>query len=327
MKLSEIPYISHVPQDGRVLMFQPWYENASHSWHLYHEARPDEFIKMQIEGFVSGIYYAASPALDVDLKLPLATLVAQHLSFPSIAQKLYSLVDDLHLLSASLEKLELFSLHKTTKGAVSFLVESELEYQFTLLRAMYDVLQKMIKEVVSLLRNPDGKPVIAELPDSFASIALNGDKPKSVEELQMKYLLPESLASFYFTHSTFFLSVRTIRVAIEHHGKRLPAVFETERGFGISTKGSAAWSTLEVWRQHELLPNDIGSVRALSIFLAQSFLKALDDFNSALSKVISPNLLPPAISMGNHIYLTNPVVGHLSNLATNAASPWRVSTI
>ncbi len=45
---------------------------------------------------------------------------------------------------------------------------------------------------------------------------------------------------------------------------KLPNVYVTERGFGISTNGSAAWNELDVWKTHELQKNSIGSVSALT---------------------------------------------------------------
>ena len=322
MKLDEIPYLSHVPRDGRDLLLLPWYDANDESWHLYLEAQPGDFIKMQNGAVSSGLYYAEHPASSSDLEILLATLVAQHLSFPPVARALYSLVDDLHLLSASLEKLELVRHVANGRAKSSFLVESELEYMFTLVRAMYDLLQKMAKEVASLLRTHDGKAVVAQLPGSFARAALDDDRPRTVEELQAKYSLPDPLASFYSAHSPRFIKFRAIRVDIEHHGRRIPMVFETEHGFGISTEGPPHWSSLEVWGQHTLLPNDIGSVRALAVYLAQSFLETLNDFEAALRRVIAPELLPPAVAHENRVFMTNPLIHNLSHLATAAASPW-----
>ncbi len=303
-------------------MLQPWYDTASKSWYLCIEKKPGDFIRMRPAAMASGLYYAVKPASSHDLELPLATLVAQHLSFPPVANAMYRLIDDIHLLSASLEKLELL-WQFTPHGTVSeFLVESELEYQFVLVRAMYDVLQTMAKEVGRLLRTSEGKRTVTELPDTFASAALDGDRPRTVQELVAKYRLPIPLAYFYYSHSERFLKVRAIRVAIEHQGKRLPQVFVMKRGFGISTKGSPSWSSLEVWNQHELLPNGIGSVRALATFLAESMLDTLVAFEAALRSTIAPQLLPRAVSEGNRIFVTNPSIGRLSNLATAAASPW-----
>jgi hypothetical protein len=320
VKLTEIPYISHVPRDGRSLMLQPWYDASSKSWYLCVEKKPGDFIRMRPAAMASGLYYAVQPASSLDLEMPLATLVAQHLSFPPVANAMYRLIDDVHLLAASLEKIELLQ-RVATGGTVSeFLVESEVEYQFILARGMYDLLQAIAKEVGRLLLTPEGS--VAELPDSFASIALDGDRPCIVQELVAKYRLPIPLAYFYFSHSERFLKVRAIRVAIEHHGKRLPQIFVMKRGFGISTKGSPSWSSLEVWDQHELLPNRIGSVRALATFLAESMLDTLAAFEAALRSTIAPQLLPKAVSEGNRIFVTNPSIGRLTNLATASASPW-----
>jgi hypothetical protein len=322
MKLEEIPYLTCVPQDGRALLFQPWYDPSSGEWHMYFDIGPDNFIRGQVHGMSSGTYYATKPANEQDLDFALGGLITQHLSFPPVASAFYSLVDDIQLLSASLEKLEILRTAVNDHTLCSFLVETELEYLFVLVRSMYDLLQKISKRIGKLLCKPDGRPAIAELPDSFADVALAGDRPRTHSELATKYQLPDPLSAFYAQQGPLFLRIRDIRVSVEHHGKNLPTVFLTERGFGISTEGSPSWSSLEVWSRHELLSHRIGSVRALAAFLAKSFLDALTGFEQALRAVISPALLPQAVSQGNKLYLTNPSIHRLSNLENVVASPW-----
>jgi hypothetical protein len=324
MKIDEIPYLTHIPRDGRSLLLQPWYDVDSAAWHNYWQINPGEFIRMQIVGFTCGIYYATKPFAPDDLEVPLANLIAQHLSFPTVAEALYSLIDDVHLLSATMEKLELLrtlSLSKDEKIS-SFLVETELEYLFTLIRSMYDVLQTIAKGIGKVLVKADGRP-IKQLPDSFADIALYDNTPRTFDNLQTKYELPPPLAKFYVAESVRFLLIRQIRTELEHRGKRLPSVFVTEQGFGISTKWhNTSWSNLDVWKMHELQPNDIGSVRALAAFLSESFLNTINNFEQSLRNTIAPALLPPAVSNGNNIYLTNPSVGRLLNLASIYKDPW-----
>ena len=130
MKLDEIPYVTNVPRDGRALLFQPWYDVDSGQWHMYFEVQQGEFIRGQVQGMSSGTYYASGPASASDLEFPLGTLIAQHLSFPSIASAFYSLVDDIHLLSASLEKLELIRSSAANHSLSSFLVETRTRVSF-----------------------------------------------------------------------------------------------------------------------------------------------------------------------------------------------------
>lgn len=109
--------------------------------------------------------------------------------------------------------------------------------------------------------------------------------------------------------------MRNIRTDIEHHGKRIPTVFEMPEGFGIDAKGSETWSGLPVWKQHPLEPSGIGSVDELSKFLAQSVLSVLDDLATALEQFIPVEALPKALFKGNKIFLRNPLIKHLSQLA------------
>jgi hypothetical protein len=130
-----------------------------------------------------------------------------------------------------------------------------------------------------------------------------------------KYRLPKPLADFYAAHAPLFAQVRDIRTDIEHHGKRIPTVFEMPDGFGILAKGSPAWSGRPVWKQVPLEPNDIGSVDVLSKFLARSVLTVLDDLEAALVQLVSQQSLPKALFDGNRVYLKNPLIGNLSQLA------------
>lgn len=170
----------------------------------------------------------------------------------------------------------------------------------------------------------EGKRAISDLPDSFAKVALAGEQPREVSELQVRFALPGPLANFYASHAVEFQRIRSIRVAIEHHGKSIPHVFETESGFGVGVTGTTAWSGLGVWQTHELQPNGIGSVRALANFLASFTLQTLDDFEVALRRTIEPSKLPPAVSQGNRVYLRNPVVGRLA-MARATGPAWETS--
>jgi hypothetical protein len=106
-KLEDLPYVSHVPADGRAMMLQPWFNHGEAAWHLYCEVNPGEFLRMQVQGIHSGLYLSAQPQDPADWEFKLGTLVAQNLSFPKVSQPLYCIVDDLHMLAATLEKIEL----------------------------------------------------------------------------------------------------------------------------------------------------------------------------------------------------------------------------
>jgi hypothetical protein len=244
VSLADIPYLSHVPSDGRSLLLQPWYD-GSH-WHLFLEAQPGEFVRMQAREWSTGMYYAAAPASPDDLRLELGTLIAQHLSFPTVARWLYTLIDDIHMLAASQEKLEV--LWRTSGGShrAGFLVETEIEYLFVLVRAMYDGLHEIVKAVAHLLRMSDGRRVVQDLPNSFADMVLKGGAPREASDLAALYRLPLPLAVCYTRHREEFSRIRNIRVGIEHHGRRLPSVLVTPWGFAVSATAPGDWARIDV---------------------------------------------------------------------------------
>lgn len=321
MKLSEIPTLTHIPQDGRVALLLPNYDAIKKEWDLFLPIEQDNFVRMPTPGMERGIYFGTSPARETDLELPLFTLICQHLTFKPIHEMASSLLADLNLLSASLEKLEMLR-EANLRPASSSLVESELEYMFILVRTAYDVLQDIAKEVAVRLTK-DGAPFIAKLPRSFSKIVLEGDRLVSRDRIAAaRKGLPGQLVDFYFKEAPHFDRLRKIRVSIEHSGRSLPLVFSTEHGFGIAVRGSEAWSSLPVWSSHELKPNGIGSVRALAAFIAGQFLRTLNDFEKALRSVIHPSMMPRSLSEGRRVFFTSPTVSRLSQLAEWEARPW-----
>jgi hypothetical protein len=322
MKIDEIPYITHVPRDGRQLMLQPWYDNSSREWHWYAEHKQDAFVRMMIAGFSSGAYYALSAASETDLEFPIGSFVAQHLSFPSVMHFYHAIEHDVLLLSATLEKIEQFQ-SGTERVLSLYLVETELEYIFTLLRSMYDVLQGVLKTICARVIYPDGSRVTEYLPSSFKRIVLAGSTLRTEMDIQDRFRVPYPLAAFYVRHAPMFAAVRTIRINLVHNGMQLPSMFPMDSGFGISSDGSEAWKTLGVWGLHELQLNGIGSVRALVSYLALSILRAIQDACLAIKEIVAPDRLPCEVSESNRIFLTSPTIHRLSNLEKVLRDPWR----
>lgn len=323
MRLEEIPFITHAPRDGRDVVLQPWHDHDKREWDMYFEARPGDFVRIAMIEYHSGIFYSTRQVVNSDVEMPLVGLVAQHLSFKGIPRLLFSLVDDFNMLCACLKKVAIFA--SLEDDCSSLLIRSELEYLFSLVRAMYDILQKLVGKIAKLLDPQDGGSRISQMPDSFAKIVLDGDRIRSIEELECKYSLPLPLARFYHSRATIFRQVRSTRVAIEHHGKNIPEVFVTENGPGIRTSGLPLWEEIAVWSMHDIQPNGIGSVQSLAAFLADSCLDTCASLETALRAVIDRNLLPPPIVAGAKTFYRNPLAAELISLEEIIRSPWRCS--
>jgi hypothetical protein len=321
MRLEEIPFITHVPRDGRGVLLQPWYDHDKGEWDMYFEARPGDFIRIEMIEYHSGIFYSHRQVVNSDFEMPLVGLVAQHLSFKGIPRLLFSLIDDFNMLCACLKKIAIFS--SLEDDCSSSLIRSELDYLFSLVRAMYDILQTLVGKITRLLVPQDGGSCISQMPDSFAKIVLDGDTIRSPEELMRKYSLPLPLARFYHSRATIFRQVRSTRVAIEHHGKNIPDVFATENGPGIRTSGLPLWEEMAVWSMHDIQPNGIGSVQSLAAFLTDSCLDTCASLESALREVIDRNLLPPPIVADAKTFYRNPLAAELIGLEEMVRSPWR----
>jgi len=321
MKLEEIPFITHVPRDGRNVLLQPWYDHGKGEWDLYFEASPGDFVRIAMTEYHSGIFYSHRQVANSDFEMPLVGLVAQHLSFQGIPRLLFSLIDDFNMLCACLKKITIFT--SLENDSSSFLIRSELEYLSSLVRAMYDILQMLVGKITRLLVPQDGGSCINRMPDSFAKIILDGDRIRPVEELLRKYSLPLPLAHFYHSRAVIFRQVRSVRVAIEHHRKNIPDVFVTESGPGIRTSGLPLWEEMAVWSMHDIQPNVIGSVQSLAAFLAYSCLDACASLELALREVVDQSLLPRAIVAGVKTFYRNPLAAELIGLQEIVRSPWR----
>ena len=233
LKLKDIPHIVKVPNDGRILIFQPWYDVEFGEWYSYGEYEKDKFVRLQIKGIISGAYLAVHPYSSQDLPFPLGELIAQHLSFPNVTAFMYQMISDIHLISASFEKLEILSEIVRSRGSTFiFLIESEVEQLFILARQMYDLLHKTIRAITDrIIDTGSGKKVMHRMRGSFSDIVK--DDSLTRQNLMDKYRMPEPLASFYISQREIFNILREIRVAIEHNGKSVPSVFFTPKGMAI----------------------------------------------------------------------------------------------
>ena len=99
-------------------------------------------------------------------------------------------------------------------------------------------------------RRPEAK-LIQELPDSFARVVLDGDRPRSADEIAQRFGLPSPLAKFYANDSEFFRTLRDLRVGIEHYGNQLPTIFSLDDCLAVPV-GEHPWSELGVWDEQEL---------------------------------------------------------------------------
>jgi hypothetical protein len=204
----------------------------------------------------------------------------------------------------------------------SLLAASGLEHLVVVIRSTYDLLQKFIKSAAAIVYRVDDRErkLIQELPDSFARVVLDGDNPRSADEIAQRFGLPSPLAKFYADDSEFFRTLRDLHVGIEHHGNQLPTIFALDDGLAVPV-GDHPWSELGVWGEQELkIENRFGSLRTVYGYLIQHTIDTLNAFPAAYRSCVA---VPPALSPGIKVFLRNPYGRHLVGLPRLICDPWR----
>lgn len=323
---KKLPYVTHLPNDGRAISNHSFYDHENKDWILYLPIKNGKLARIAGGEVVTGGYLASKSANpSKDLEFPLGTFIIQHLSFRGIINLLYGVESDFHNCSSILEKYLLISLQSKEQrdGAIQLFV-AELEYLVIIIRSIYDLLQKISKLAAALVRNLDEphNRIVEELPDSFAKVVMHGSHRRSKGELIERYRLPPPLAEFYIAESEYFQWLRDLRVAIEHHGKSPGLIFNIEDGIAIKYE-EAPWSFLPIWRPELLRPNGLGSLRAVFLYLVSEALGLTTRYVKAYASCIA---VPPAIGPGYKFYIRDYFSHHLVSLRSSLESPWERNT-
>jgi hypothetical protein len=321
-ELDKLPYVKNKPTDGRSIFLRAFYDHDHDDWILYMEVEPGRLDRIVGGETVVGAYLAARPAVPgKDLDFPLGTFLTQHLSLPDVATSLDALESDFHNCSAVLEKYLLISLQPREKrDGASQLLAVELEYLITVIRSIYDLLQRLSKRATSLLKSvhEPHERIVDELPESFAKVALHGSHPRSEEDLVKRFRLPIPLAKFYIAETEHFQRLRDLRVSIEHHGQSVGPIFDLDEGMAIAVDVEP-WRSLPIWCPELIRNQRLGSLRAVFAFLISQALEMTTRYAVAFASSVT---LPLAIGPGYRLYLRDYFSHHLVSLTATIRSPW-----
>jgi len=318
----KLPYVKHVPKDGRAISNYSFYDNENKDWILHLPIKQGKLARIAGGKVVVGGYLASEPEHpEQDLIFPLGTFIIQHLSFRKLINILHGLESDFHNFSSILEKYLLISLRpKEQRDGAGQLLAAELEYLIVCIRSMYDLLQKISKSAAALIRDihePHDR-IVMDLPDSFAKIVMHGSHRRSKDELVEHYQLPPPLAEFYFKESEHFLWLRELRVAIEHHGKSPGMIFDIEDGMAIKAD-EKPWPFLPIWKPKLLGAKELGSLRAVFLYLVSQALELTTRYTRTYLSCIA---VPPAIGHGYNFYVRDYFSHHLVSLTASLKHPW-----
>ncbi len=320
-ELAKISYITNPPQDGRAILLTPFFDTESGEWHLYVEAGSGKLVRLEGGGVVQGAYLARAPADPArDFEFFLGTWVIQHMSYAKVVGRFLAIQKTIQHFTTCLEKYERFSTSSSDGQGPALLVESELGHLVILVRRFYDLLQRLAKDAGAIVKDArdDSRRLFNNLPDSFADICLEGNQARTARDIEKRWSLTPQLAEFYSGEAAHFLRVRSIRVAIEHHGKSPGMVFCHPEGMAVSLRDSP-WPDLPIWNEANVRPNNLGSARALFAYLVADALDLASRFARSYGSTIAT---PPAIAEGLVCYLRGPFTQRIVSLSQVIEQPW-----
>lgn len=321
-EFRKLPYVQDLPTDKRIMSLRPYFDHETRAWILYIPDARGTLGRVAGGEPVVGTYFAQQPAVPTrDWHFPLGTFIVQCASYEGVVGALASLESDIGGIACSLRKYDLITTHcRSERMSVALLLSSELAHLIIQVRSLYDVLQKVSKNLTRYAKAPyaSGKRVINDLEDRFSKMALKGDKLRSREDIELSYRLPPSLADFYASEATRFKHLREVRVGLEHYGRDLPTIFCIESGAAVPFT-EPAWAQFGPWDNAHIRQDHFGSLHWLFATIAADAIDLTTRYLRAFSAQIA---VQRPLSQGTQLYFRHPFSAHLIDLPRVRAAPW-----
>ncbi len=321
--LSPVRYLDVSRIGARTVEILPLWDGKQ--WCIWVPTR-DGLRELHPTDAMDAMYVGIDRAAENDLCVPLLHNIWQRATWDPVVRILRAVCDDIDNLGTALAKVDhFFGCRESIGHGVSSFVETEIEYIFVVARSIFDLTHELIryvwKEKVTLrdeARNKAKKR--ASLPDSFAKMALIGDKPRTTEELCSTYAFSEGLAAAYSSVADFFLAIRTFRTAVVHGGTSPDIVFVTERGFCVerTKKPFCTFPTLDGRGRHT------DSLSSLKVLLSHVVFNSINSCNKMVNGLLKNIKLAPEIAPNYHVFIRGPHNGALvaAKNISEGAEPW-----
>jgi hypothetical protein len=274
----------------------------------------EEIKSFTVINTVVGDYFAKKPFNeDKDVFFPFMNFMYQKASIPLLKPiffKLNCVRSDLHNLSTSLKKLEVFHQIRSDKSLyVTHFATTEIEYIFIVCRSLFDLFQGIAKLLWSNINLVDTTIEKKELLDTFSKMVLRDNKVKTYEELKI-YGLPDNWINFYIQEADFFLKLRNFRNNIIHHGHTLPTFFIDDKGFAVKSDYEP-FAVFNVWNKSTFLPNDLAPIKPIVAFVINESIGVMSKFVEMFSKSF---VFPEEIAPGYFLFMSGPHIHKLAEL-------------
>lgn len=307
--LTKLKYLDASSLHGRGVPVLPFL-NDEREWEYWHPT-PGGLVKLKATP-VHGDYLAKTPESETDLYLKFLDFAFKRLDWNIVGRLVKAIGDDFHNLATSLAKIDFFfDAWRTSYRAsgdppeVSLFVATEIEYVFAVCRSVCDLLQEMISELRDTIDFCDKSLKKRRLPRSFGDMVLRYDqtakseRPYTPEELVVKKSIPVEWATVYCEVATFFQVLRRHRDRFVHGGTTFKELFVTDRGFAVH-KDTKPFCEFGVWREDDLLPNNLASLRPALGFLVLKTIEICERFAVMLEHTIK---WPPDLAPGYRLFI------------------------
>jgi hypothetical protein len=315
IQATELPYISHIPTDGRKIPLLGYYDSDAVQFYAYSSLPDGRILVLPAVELQEGTYIAKAAAKpELDYHLFFSEKIIQHFSFNDIAFTLNAIERDLLNGLASIhEYFVLLNYSNQYKDHADYLmVRTSVEYAFGNHRAFYDLLHEVICKIHRKYQKR-----VPSMKDSFEYFAT-----KSVADLREKFLFPEPIINFYKSRVEIFLKLRQIRNNIYHHGHSPDMSFKFPDGFAfrVDDRFATELGDLNLWPDELLKPNRLGSVLAILEYLERDMLDAALNLGNSL--LLCFTMPPQPIAPDYKIFLRSVVSKHLVSLDKYRQTHW-----
>jgi len=274
-------------------------------------------------------YVAKQPARDSDIFIPFVDLMWQRASYPEVCFFISAICDDFHNMGTSIAKLKLFFDSRNSFAPsmmASNFAATEIEYLIILTRSVFDLLQEIISRIWSnyvRMKNPEEEKLrrSRKLPDTFSKMILR-DKNilKNSNDIQQQYGIPKVLAKEYANSAVFFVDLRDMRDQIVHGGSARTTIFNTEKGFCVSSTDKP-FNKFNGWDESHRYNNNLYSILP---WIANIIIQTISSCNNLMNALASCVLFPPEIAPGYRVFVRGPATKSLYEVLeiSKGNSPW-----
>ena len=312
--LKALVHLDLAHLNGRNIPFHPLHDGSG--WHLWIPGPQGLFETKPIDAGETS-YFATAKAAESDFHSPFLEFFEQRAYWPDITRFIEGIGADLLNLSACFAKIELI-FHHCPHHSVGYsrMIATEIEYVFLTCRGIFDLLQEIMHRLWKKVTLLDGTKKKINLPEkTYRKVVLDGDHPRTSQEIAERFVLPMEIANVYATSTPFFFWLRDYRDLIAHSGHTPRHVYRLERGFAIS-KEDRPFRDMKIWCDANSGINHLGSVLTVVAHIIQTTFGTCDEFALELQRLIQ---FPPPVAPNYRIFTRGAQTSYLNFLADMVA--------